>query len=119
MGKQKEEGRKEARRKRKKKPKVKRIMEVKKVEKEWEIWDEEETKGLVLERFHKWIHIFGKKASEKMPTRKLWNHAIETKKVFVLKKGKVYLLSREKREEMCKFIIEQLRKRYIRPSKLP
>ena len=54
-----------------------------------------------------------------MPTRKLWNHAIETKKVFVLKKGKVYLLSREEREEMCKFIIEQLRKRYIRPSKLP
>jgi len=39
--------------------------------------------------------------------------------VFVLRKGKVYSLLREKREEVCKFIEEQLRKRYIRPSKLP
>ena len=44
-------------------------MEVKKVVEEWEIWDEEEkveksekeTKKLVLQRFHKWIHIFDKK----------------------------------------------------------
>ena len=35
------------------------------------------------------------------------------------KKRKVYLLLREEREEMCKFISEQLRKGYIRPSKLP
>ena len=28
-------------------------------------------KKLVPERFHKWIQVFGKKASEKMPTRKL------------------------------------------------
>ena len=40
------------------------------------------------------------------------------KKGFVLKKGKVYLLSREEREEMHKFIKEQLRKGYIRFSKL-
>ena len=39
--------------------------------------------------------------------------------MFVPKKGKVYPLSREKRKEMCKFISEQLRKEYIRPSKLP
>jgi len=39
------------------------------------------------------------------------------KEEFVLRKGKVYLLSREKREEMSEFIKEQLRKRYIQPSK--
>jgi len=54
-----------------------------------------------------------------MPTRKLWDHIIDIKERFVLRKGKVYLLSREEREEMCKFISEQLRKGYIRPSKLP
>ena len=54
-----------------------------------------------------------------MPTRKLWNHAIYMKKGFVPRKGKVYLLSREKREEVYKFISEQLRKGYIRPSKSP
>jgi len=41
------------------------------------------------------------------------------KEGFVLRKMKVYLLSREEREEMYKFISEQLRKEYIRPSKLP
>ena len=54
-----------------------------------------------------------------MPTRKLWDHAIDIKKEFVPRKGKVYLLSREEREEVHKFIQEQLRKGYIRPSKLP
>ena len=55
-----------------KKPK-KRKMEVRKIAKEWEILDEkkEEAKKLVPEKFHKWIHIFGKKASEQVPTRKL------------------------------------------------
>ena len=38
---------------------------------------------------------------------------------FVLRKGKVYLLLREEREEVQEFIEEQLRKGYIRPSKLP
>jgi len=100
---------------------------VKKVAEEWEIWDkrekvensEEETKRLVPERFHKWIHVFGKKASERMPTRKLWDYAIDIKEEFVPRKGKVYPFSREEREEVYKFISEQLRKGYIRPSKLP
>jgi len=38
---------------------------------------------------------------------------------FVLREGKVYLLLREERKEVCKFISEQLKKRYIRPLKLP
>ena len=46
--------------------------------------------------------------------RKIWDHAIELKKGFVLRKRKVYMLSREKREEVYKFIKEQLRKEYIR-----
>jgi len=54
-----------------------------------------------------------------MSTRKLWNHAIDMKKGFVLRKRKVYLLSRKEREEVCKFIAEQLRKEYIRLSKSP
>jgi len=54
-----------------------------------------------------------------MPTRKLWDHIIDIKEGFVLRKRKVYLLLREEREDMHKFISEQLRKEYIRPSKLP
>ena len=39
------------------------------------------------------------------------------KKRFVSRKGKIYPLSREEEEEVQKFIKEQLRKGYIRPSK--
>ena len=67
-------------------------MEVKKVVEEWEIWDEEEeaakseveTKELVPEKFHEWVKVFGKKQSERMPMRKVWDHAIEMKEGFVL-----------------------------------
>jgi len=40
------------------------------------------------------------------------------KEGFVLRKGKIYLLLREEQKEVYEFIIEQLRKGYIRPSKL-
>jgi len=61
---------------------------------EWEIWDEEEevakseaeAKKLVPEKFHKWIKVFGKKQSERMPTRKLWDHTIDVKEGFVIRR---------------------------------
>jgi len=118
---------KKAERQKKRKSKRKRIIEVKRIAEEWEIWDEEEdaakseaeAKKLVPEQFHRWIKVFGKKQSERMPTWKIWDHAIDIKKGFVLRKGKVYLLSREERERVYEFIQEQLRKGYIRPSKSP
>ena len=39
------------------------------------------------------------------------------KKEFILRKKKVYILLREEREKVHKFISEQLRKEYIRPLK--
>jgi len=89
-------------------------MKVKKVPEEWEIWDEEEemaklevkTKKLVLEKFHRWIKVFGKKQSERMPIWKIWDYAIDIKERFVPRKGKMYLLLREEREEVQEFIQE-------------
>jgi len=63
--------------------------------------------------------VFGKRELERMPVQKAWDHAIELKEGFVPKKGKVYSLSREEREEVQVFIEDQLRKGYIRPSKSP
>ena len=71
---------------------------------------EVEAKKMVSEKFHKWIKVFGKKQLERMPTRKVWDHAIEVKEGFVPRKRKVYPLSREEREEVREFIKEQLRK---------
>jgi len=126
--KEKAEERKEEREKeKKKKPKKGKTMEVRKVAEEWKIWDEEEeaakseeeAKKLVPENFHRWIKVFGKKQSERMPTRKLWDHVIDVNEGFMPRKGKVYPLSREEREEVREFVKEQLRKGYIRPSKSP
>jgi len=44
---------------------------------------------------------------------------IRLKKEFDLRKRKIYLLSREEKEKMHKFIDEQSKKRYIRLSKSP
>ena len=87
-------------------------MEVKKVVEEWEIWDkeeevarlEEEAKKMVPEKFHPWIKVFRKKQSERMLMRKVWDHVIDVKEGFMPRKGKVYPLLREEREEIREFI---------------
>jgi len=111
-----EAGRKQEEKEKKRKQKKEKTIEVKKVAEEWEIWDKEEevvrseakAKKLVPEKFHKWIKIFGKKQSERMLIRKLWDHIIDVKEGFVPRKEKVYPLSREEREEVREFIKKQL-----------
>jgi len=43
---------------------------------------------------------------ERIPIWKIWDHVIDMKERFVPRKGKVYLLSREEREEVYEFIQE-------------
>jgi len=91
----------------------------KKVRKMEKDGDEEVLKRLVPRRFWKWKKVFGKKESERMLVRKIWDHAIELKKGFMPRKRKVYSLLREEREEVQTFVEDQLRKGYIQPSKSP
>jgi len=63
--------------------------------------------------------VFGKVESERMLTRKIWDHAIDLKETFKPQKGKIYPLSKNEREEVQNFVKDQLRKEYIRPLKLP
>jgi len=122
-----EAGRKREEKNKKKKQKKGKMMEIKKVVEEWEIWDEEEeaarsemeAKKLAPEKFHKWIKLFGKKQLERIPTRKVWDHTIDIKEGFVPRKEKMYSLSREEREGVREFVKEQLRKGYIWPLKSP
>jgi len=65
------------------------------------------------------LTVFGKVESKRMPTRKIWDHAIDLKETFKPQKGKIYPLSKNEREEVQNFIEDQLRKGYIRPSKSP
>ena len=55
------------------------IIEIKRIIEKWNIWNKEEktvklegeAKELVSSRLYKWIYIFRKKASERMPIRKM------------------------------------------------
>jgi len=74
---------------------------------------------MVPQKFLKWRKVFGKVESERMLTRKIWDHAIDLKEIFKPRKERIYPLSRNEREEVQNFIEDQLKKGYIRPSKFP
>ena len=72
---------------------------------------------MVPRKFQKWKKVFGKIKSERIPTRKIWDYTIDLKETFKLQKGRIYPFSKDERKEVQKFIDDQLRKGYIRPSK--
>ena len=75
------------------------------------------TEEMVPRQFHKYLKVFEKKELERMLMRKAWYYTIDLREGFMPKKGKTYPLSRVEREEVQEFVKDQLRKRYIRPSK--
>ena len=81
--------------------------------------DKEKVRKIVLQRFHKWLKVFEKAESKRIPVRKPWNYTINLREDFVLRKRRTYLISREEKEKVREFMEEQLRKGYIRPLKLP
>ena len=95
---------------------VERIIEEKEEEEE-DLIELRATDEIVPRQFHKYLKVFEKKDSERMPMRKAWDYTIDLREGFVPKKGKIYPLSRVEREEVQEFVRDQLRKRYIRPSK--
>ena len=92
---------------------IERIMEEKEEEKK-DLIELKVTEEMVPRQFHKYLKVFEKKDSERMPMRKAWDHVIDLREGFVLKKGKIYPLSRVEREEVQEFVKDQLRKGYIR-----
>ena len=74
---------------------------------------------MVPKQFHIYLKVFEKKELERMLIKKTWDHVIDLREGFVLKKEKIYLLSRIEREKVQEFVNDQLRKEYIRLSKLP
>ena len=74
---------------------------------------------IVPKKFLKWRKVFGKVELERMPTRKTLDHAIDLKETFKPQKRRIYPLSKNEKEEVQNFVEDQLKKSYIRPSKLP
>jgi len=59
---------------------------------------------MVPEKFLKWRKVFGKVELERMPMRKIWDHTIDIKEMFVLQKERIYLLSKDERKEVQNFV---------------
>ena len=70
---------------------------------------------LVPPQYHVYLDVFEKKASERMPLHKPWDHAINLVPDFKPIKSCIYPCSPTEREELDAFINDQLAKGYIRP----
>ena len=81
--------------------------------------DREKVRKMVPQRFHKWLKVFEKMESKRMPVRKPWDHVINLREDLVPRKERTYLILKKEKEEVREFVEEQLRKGYIRPSKSP
>jgi len=46
---------------------------------------------MISKRFYKYLKMFEKKKSERMPMRKNWDHVIDLKEGFVLEREEIYI----------------------------
>jgi len=77
-------------------------------------------KAHIPEWLHEYGNVFSKNKSERMPIRKLYDHAIDFVEGAMLPKlAKVYLLSLAEKNSLDIWINEELRKGYIQPSTSP
>ena len=73
----------------------------------------------IPDQYHKYLKVFDKQTSERLPTRGEWDHAIDLKEDFKPRPCKTYPLSPVEQKELDTFLDENLAKGYIRPSKSP
>ena len=78
-----------------------------------------DAKKAVPKKFHKYLKVFSKTESEKLPPRREWDHPIDTTPEFKPIRKPIYRLTPKERQELEKFIKENLRKGYIRESNSP
>ena len=75
-------------------------------------------KELVPPCYNSYLDIFSEKAASWFLLWMPWDHTIDLKDTFKLKKGQLIPLLPEEQKEVSEFINEQLSKGYIHPSKL-
>ena len=69
--------------------------------------------------YEPWKDVFEKKASERFPESRSWDHQIELNEDFVPKRGRIYPFSPKQQSTLDGWIKEHLEKGYIRQSKSP
>jgi hypothetical protein len=74
---------------------------------------------LVPAEYHKYLDIFSEEKAHRFPKSRPWDHKIEMKEGFEPKSFKNYNLTPAEQLELDKFLKENLKKGYIRPSQSP
>jgi hypothetical protein len=80
---------------------------------------EKPDKELVPEEYHKYLDIFNKEKTHQFPESRPWDHKIKMKEGFEPKSFKNYNLTLVEQNKLDKFLKENLKKGYIRPSQSP
>ena len=65
---------------------------------------------IVPQKFHKWLKVFEKAKSKRILVKKPQDHMINLKEDFIPRNERTYLILREKKEEVRKFVEEQLKR---------
>jgi hypothetical protein len=74
---------------------------------------------LVPVEYHEYLDIFSEEKAHRFPESGPWDHKIKTKEEFEPKSFKNYNLTPAEQLELDKFLKENLKKGYIRPSQSP
>jgi hypothetical protein len=74
---------------------------------------------LVLAEYHKYLDIFSEEKAHRFPESRPWDHKIKMKEGFEPKLFKNYNLTPAEQIKLDKFLKENLKKGYIRPSQSP
>lgn len=74
---------------------------------------------MVPEHYRDFAKVFSDEESQQLPEHKPWDHTIELVSEAKGWRAKVFPLSKNEQEELDKFLDENLKKGYIRPSKSP
>ena len=62
--------------------------------------DKEKVRKIMPQKFYKWLKVFEKVKSERMPVRKPWDYVINLREDYMSKKGRTYLMLREKKKNL-------------------
>src|SRR5258708_13060891 len=79
----------------------------------------EEKKAELPKEYQEWKEIFDKKASERFPSARPWDHEIKLKDGFIPKIEKLYPLNPMQQPIFDECLKKHLKKGYIFPSKSP
>ena len=81
---------------------------------------EEKEKPELPEEYKRHRKVFSEEESQRFPSPRIWDHAIELKKdAPSTMPGKIYSLTQPEQKVLEEFIKEHMKKGYIRPSKSP